>query len=362
MGVPNKTKENKSNHVDETSTFIEKDSNKKRRTKSNAGDVIDDIPKNIAIITNKHHRNDLDFNSGDKGSLYLLSTADGIRFEKGKLYFKDMPALSAQLKHLYTREGIDTIDLPLLRGFYTIILNEFYKSYTNDGHFTDIIRLYLPDICEFLGKPKNISKIEIDAIIKKISSFQTVMGSVSTPSHPNYGESLLPVLVFLGYEARTNTIAFTAPYLNWLIQSVYNVSIRKDKTGTPITKKDGTYQLLTNHSYVVKSSIVKERNKKAVEIVMIIASLIETTTKGIPSITALEIIESNALLQESLTNTKTVTNKNVLLKRSFKRAWELLETHTDLKNKYPNIVLPDSNDPSNYPTMNTLDKKFSFPH
>ena len=52
----------------------------------------------------------------------------------------------------------------------------------------------------------------------------------------------------------------------------------------------------------------------------------------------------------------------MLLKRIFKRTWELLREQTHLTEVYKNIQLPDPNDPKNIPTAKTLNMVFSFPH
>ena len=51
------------------------------------------------------------------------------------------------------------------------------------------------------------------------------------------------------------------------------------------------------------------------------------------------------------------------LARAFKKAWELLETQTNLRKKYPDIILPDPNNLQNIPTTSNIDKLvFEFPH
>ena len=166
----------------------------------------------------------------------------------------------------------------------------------------------------------------------------------------------------MSYDAESNTIRFASPYMTRLIKRIYNVSIRKNKKGNPQLKKDGTPLLEVSHSYLVKSSIAKERNKRAVEIVIAVVITIEQAGKNTPHLKASTIINRIPQLQKAFNATKTTSNKNLLLSRTFKKAWELLDSHTKLRDKYPNITLPDPNNPKNIPTTSTIDMVFIFPH
>ena len=183
----------------------------------------------------------------------------------------------------------------------------------------------------------------------------------------------MPVFVFLGYDSEKNTVKFSSPYMNMLIQRLYDVSIKKDKKGQPKLKNNGQPMLSPSHSYLIHSDIAKERNKKAVEIVTIVVVTIERAggphrdeeghlIPARPNLKARTIIERNPLLMESIETATTTANKNNLLKRAFSKAWELLRTKTDLLEKYKDIKLPDPNKKEDIPTMSTLDKIFVFTH
>lgn len=117
-----------------------------------------------------------------------------------------------------------------------------------------------------------------------------------------------------------------------------------------------------SHSYLVKSSIVKERNKRAVEIVMVVVTTIEQSGKNTPHLKASTIINRIPQLKKTYNDTP-AKHKNRVLTRAFKKAWELLETQTNLRKKYPDIILPDPNNPQNIPTTSNLNKLvFEFPH
>ena len=183
----------------------------------------------------------------------------------------------------------------LLRMFYSIILSDFEQNTKKLGVVNEIVTVYVPDLAAILGKKRNLSKNDITSIIEKTSSFQTIYGVIKDPDRPNGIGTAVPLLVWMGYDAETNTIRFASPYMTRLIKRIYNVSIRKDRKGSPQLKKDGTPLLDVSHSYLVKSSIVKERNKRAVEIVMVIVTTIEQSGKNTPHLKANTILNYHAL-------------------------------------------------------------------
>ena len=115
------------------------------------------------------------------------------------------------------------------------------------------------------------------------------------------------------------------------------------------------------NSYLIKPSIIAERNKVAIENVRIIIQVIEQTgSMGTPHIKASTIVERNEAFKQKLSRDK---NPYRLLDRVFKKTWELLRTHTTLLETYDSIALPDPNDISKIPTPSNLHKLvFEFRH
>lgn len=337
---------------------------KSYRTKSKADNTTDNLPSNLAIITNDKYKNSLTLQQNGGAYLQPLATTEGLQYDGENLFFQGFPASEATLREINKDKDvpIEAIDLPLLRMFYSIILSDFEQNTKKLGVVNEIVTVYVPDLAAILGKKRNLSKNNITSIIEKTSSFQTIYGVIKDPDRPNGIGTAVPLLVWMGYDAESNTIRFASPYMTRLIKRIYNVSIRKDRKGSPHLKKDGTPLLEVSHSYLIKSSIVKERNKRAVEIVMVVVTTIEQSGKNTPHLKANTIIERIPQLQRAFNKTKTTSNKNLLLSRTFKKAWELLESQTKLRDKYPNITLPDSNNPKNIPTTSTLNMVFTFPH
>ena len=340
------------------------DAKKSYRTKSKADNATENLPSNLAIITNDNYKDSLTLQQNGGAYLQPLATTDGLRYDGQNLFFQGFPASEATLREINKDKEvpIEAIDLPLLRVFYSIILSDFEQNTKKLGVVNEIVTVYVPDLAAILGKKKNLSKNDISSIIEKTSSYQTIYGVIKDPDRPNGIGTAVPLLVWMGYDAETNTIRFASPYMTRLIKRIYNVSIRKNKKGTPLLKKDGTPLLEVSHSYLVKSSIAKERNKRAVEIVIVVVITIEQAGKNTPHLKASTIIERIPQLQRAFNKTKTTSNKNLLLSRTFKKAWELLESQTKLRDKYPNITLPDPNNPKSIPTTSTLNMVFTFPH
>lgn len=344
---------NKENNVSEKKEY---------RTKKRAGKIAE-VPSKMPLITNPTWQNAITYNEDDKAYLQPLTSANGLVFENGMLYFEGLPATSARLAHLYTKDNIEDFNLPMLRVFYAIILNKFQKTWKEDRSVDEVLTFYYPDLARQLGKSSNISQEHINSIISTILSFQNIMGIIDKGKR---GNDILPVLVFLGNDTETNTIKFASPYMVRVIQDVYKASIRKSKIGLPILNKDGSPKLLPSHTYIPNLKLGKERNQKAVEIVCIIMTTIEQAGNHVPHISARTIVERNLLLKQSIDNTERMSNKNTYLERAFSRAWQLLRTHTDVLKKYKNIQIPDPKDKdfkAKYiPTMGTLDMVFKFPH
>lgn len=330
----------------------EPETKKKYRTKAKAGDVVE-VPEKYAIITQQQYQNAMGLFQEGNAYLQPLANVEELEYKDGKLYFEGLPASEAQLREYYTKDVPDMIDLPLLKEFYTIVLNTFLTNLKENKPQTPTLSIYLPRLFARLGK-KTVSRNETLSIINKMISYHTIMGVIDG--------DILPVLLYVGENQEKNTISFMSPYMNRVIEKIYKVSIRTDKNGKPKLKKNGEPQTLPVYSYLIKPSICTERNQKAVEIVHIVTTLIEQAGDNEPHISAKTIVERNMQLRYSMDGARP-SDKNKMLKRAFTKAWELLRTQTDLEKVYPGIELPDPKDPKNIPTMSQLEKTvFTFKH
>ncbi|MCQ2417713.1 MAG: hypothetical protein MJ071_07875 [Oscillospiraceae bacterium] len=330
------------------------------RTKAQAEDTFKNMPNTIAVPTIPNYQYLMSLNPTGNAYLQPLSSTDGLKFSDGKMYFigNDIqPVSEVELQDLITSDSVNQVDLGLLRIFYSIILTRFEGS--NHTEVEDITTLYVPDLAECMGLQRNINKNGIQRIIDIVKSFHNIVGVMHGTRNGKPSQSLFPVLNFEGYDDKHNTISFSSPYMNMVIKTVYKLSIRKKPNGEVKTNKKGEPTRIASHSYLIKSSIASERNKAAVENVVLIVQLIEQCGNRTPHIAAKTLIKRNPLLEQRL-NQK---NKTTVLKRTFEATWRILREQTTLESRYSNIQLPDPKDPSVIPSVKNLESMvFQFPH
>lgn len=327
----------------------------------------------MPVITAKDYEYGMSFSDADRPA-YLEALAKKTEYKDGVLYVEGLPFSKARLKELSTRKDIDKIDLPLLRVLYEIIWTDFRYKVQQDGinaYMEDsVVHIYVPELARRLGIKSHLNKTHINSLIDKVSSFQNIVGLLKDQGGDENGESIWPVLLFEGYDHQTNMIHFTSPYMRNLINIIFKASLVRNDSGAIVLRSDGTPQLKAAYSTLVLSSIAKEKNKIAIEIVCEVIRVIERTGgdgRRIPHISAKTIVTRIPQFVERINNaglTKNPkSNQNLTLKRAFQKAWELLRTHTLLEKTYRNIHLPDPNNPADIPTVDTLDTLvYDFKH
>ena len=342
------------------------------RTKANAeredGEkIVDADIERMSVPTLNEFENAISLYNGGKAYLYPVVSTQGLRFENGEMFFEGDALRSittAELRDMRTDKGIEKIDIPLLTIYYSIILKEFYASLKSCEPLNPVITIYAPELMRGIGLLKDgsgIHETDVKNIMRKTGTFQNIIGVLNVIVNGRKRESYFPVLVFMGYDAAKNTISFSSPYLNHIVKTIYNASLVRDKNGNIKKYKSGKQITSPSHSYLIKSSIAKERNKAAVENVRIIIQVIEQAgSKGTPHIKANTLVERNEVLKIRLRNS---SNQLQLLERVFKKTWELLRDQTTLCETYDGIEIPNPKDVSKIPTLSNLDKLvFKFPH
>lgn len=321
------------------------------RTEKKAGNVAV-IPEQIATIIDPRYSNSTRLYQKGKAYLQPLKTVGGLTYQNNTLCIEGIPASEVKLKDYFSDSVPENLDLAFLQLCFSIILNNFEETMEENNTVDQVISIYYPSIAKAIGKSQKISRTDVEYFINKILSFQTIMGIID--------KEIQPVLIYAGEDRSRNIIYLSSPYLIKIIRTLFGVSIRRNKQGEPKLKNDGTFEVKQVYSYLINSSIAKERNKKAVENVIMLVTLIEQSGDRTARITAREIIDRNPQLKQAL-NGKSTAQVNVVLSRTFKKTWELLAEQTRLKEQYKNIKLPSS-DIKNIPTKTTLDMEFSFPH
>ena len=129
----------------------------KYRTKAKAG-YLDEIPTSLAFPTMAKYQYSIGLHNEGDAYIQPLTSTDGLSFDDGKMFFANnriKQISEVELQNMKTKEGIDTINLPLLRTFYSIIFNAFQK--TNYQQLKPVITLYVPELAKYLGiRPKGL--------------------------------------------------------------------------------------------------------------------------------------------------------------------------------------------------------------
>ncbi len=329
---------------------------RENRTLRKAG-AVSKIPSQLTTIVDPNYRNTTSlYQSGNAYLQPIVNVAGGLTYKDNTIFFQGVPASMAILKDYFTDSVPEDLDLTFLQFCFSIILQNFNTTMLEDYTVNQVISIYYPKFAEAAGKSKNISRSDVESFISKIMSFQSIIGVID-------GE-LQPVLIYAGEDKSRNLVYLSSPYLVKVAQTLYNVRIRKDKNGVPQLKGDGTPLLSTKlvYSDLINGSIMKSKSNYAKENVRIIVSLIENKPHQNVSVSAAEIIEMNPQLKMALEG-KPAAQKNVTLKRVFKKTMELLQSETKLSEVYKDIQLPDPTISNNIPSSSTLESTvYTFRH
>lgn len=242
------------------------------------------------------------------------------------------------------------------------------------------ITFYVPDYFDPMVEKKNIGSDSIKAIVNKISGYVDLIGVVREEELGSIVYKEYPVIKDFVYDEKDHTITLSSPYIMAIIRKVESARIRRDRKGVPIRYKDGKLALSAAYSYRLYPSILRERNHKAVELVGIIATLIDRA--GSPNknegsepaddskvkaanIRFRELINRSEMLKRKYESIQETSKKDDELRSVFNKTWELLLKCTDVKSCYKNIKLPDPKD-KDYkkyiPSSTRLDEVIRFPH
>lgn len=327
---------------------------------------VKETPRSLSIITLPGYHNGLSFYADPTGKAHLQAIKDiddkqYLKFENGQIFIEGAPATAAQLQDINTKQNIENIDLPSLQSLYSIIL--YNAALAGDyEHLQPFIKLHVANLAAFMGidvSKRGLNRNDIERLIEKTQSFHNVVGVITENRNGKPSQSYFPVLNFEGYDDSDATISISSPYMNRLIKKIYTENIRRKKDGSPQISKAGKISRLPSHSYLVHPSIIKQRNRAAILNVITIVALIEQAGKNTPHITARKLITQNIALNQRLQES---ARPNQLLDRVFRATWRILRDDTDLEKTYKDIRLPDPDDVTAIPTMDTLDMRFDFPH
>ena len=348
------------------------------RTKAKAG-KIDKMPDYLPVITHKDYLSALTINKDSTTHLLLLPDNSKLEYEDKILYLNGQIATCDELTKLSTEDGIKKFNSPLLAELFGVILYKFFADTSKKDCKDEVFTVYYPDLASQFRKSKakkkkteeDVSddtkqkdvgvtnsdwKSESAAVLNdNMALFQRMAGIINAGTPDQF---ILPLLTDYGYDPISNTFHFRSPYMTKLILEIYKASIEKDEKSKP-TIKNRKPDTRATYSLLVDREIAKERNKKAVEIVLIMVALIERAGGFGAHIKASKIVDRTCLLKHSLIG-QTTSNKNLMLKRAFSKALQLLISKTSLKKAYRKFQFPD---PAYIPVSSMLDEMtFEFLH
>lgn len=279
-------------------------------------------------------------------------------FENGTVMFDQETAgiVKQYSKGKYT--DVQDLDFPLLTQIYTAAV----KSNIRHDAFT--ITVSLPQFFREMGI--ETSKGNAPDIMAKLHSFENCVGIMPGT------QTVSKLFSIIQLDMKNQTMTFAVPYIMKLseVLAEKNHVERKTRQGALID-----YQQ-PYHNTLVHSSIAKERNKTAVELVYLITTGLlqrgyvpdvktyrrkDAKTKYPErvtySISFRSLINDAPLLRGRIQSYKDVKDKNRALRRAFEKAYELIDKKTDAAEWFidlqGNRIIP---------TMTTLDDDLTFTH
>ena len=267
-----------------------------------------------------------------------------------------------------TPAKISRTDTILLRALYTTILKEVETEIEgrppdeilalvgSKPFLNDSVTIYLPDLVGKLGGDP-ASRDAAKAVVSKIKGFANLYGSIEAPMNGKIYHVYRPTVHISEEDERYNTIEITGPHLRKLIAMILQASMKTDGKGHVKVRNSGVPLTLASHSYMIKASIAKERNKRAAEIVCAVVPRIEQAGKYGLSISAARILDLCPGLRCAFDSAGTSSEKTKILRKAFLPAWKMLDTQTRLKEFYKDIEFPSA-----YPTAAKLNMIFEFRH
>ena len=279
-------------------------------------------------------------------------------FENGTVMFDQETAgiVKQYSKGKYT--DVQDLDFPLLTQIYTAAV----KSNIRHDAFT--ITVSLPQFFREMGI--ETSKGNAPDVMAKLHSFENCVGIMPGT------QTVSKLFSIIQLDMKNQTMTFAVPYIMKLseVLAEKNHVEKKTRQGALID-----YQQ-PYHNTLVHSSIAKERNKTAVELVYLITTGllqrgyipdIQTYRKKNAktkypervtySISFRSLINDAPLLRGRIQSYKETSNKNNALRRAFEKAYQLIDKKTDAAEWF--IDLQGNRI---VPTMATLDDELTFTH
>lgn len=313
----------------------------------NAG-AIPVTTETLAIPVQQRYRDALSIVPGKQAHLRVLREDAAGCMDDGPSCWEDRPDTLAR------------VDMPTLYLAYSLVFDSLRDVESDpdeiDGALRDPgflgrgLKYYLPELLRATGaKAVNADSIS-GTLVKRFLSCRNVMGVIPSATGPGY----FPALTLLDYDVERNTIEFASPYFHRIALLSRRDGILRGKAGEP--REDcGGFLTKPSSSRLIRTSILNERNRRAIEAVHAVVTAVERTGNT-PLITPRYLISRCPGLEGTLA-AASPSARNQMINRLFDKAWELLRTETLLTEAYRNIQIPDA-----APTAARLDERFRFLH
>lgn len=253
---------------------------------------------------------------------------------------------------------VQELDFPLLTQIYTAAVK------ANIRHDAYTITVSLPKFFREMGV--EMQKGNAPDVMNKLHSFENCVGIMPGT------QTISKLFSIIDLDMRQQTMTFAVPY----IMRLYDVLGEKNH----IEKKTRQGELIDYqhpyHNTLVHSSIAKERNKPAVELVYLITTGLlqrgyipdiktyrkkDAKTKYPDRVTYSvrfrTLINDAPLLRGRIQSYNNVNDKNKALRRAFDKAYQLLKKKTDAGEWFINLQYSTV-----VPTMANLDDDLIFTH
>lgn len=312
------------------------------------------------VISDKKYQGALT-TQANKNAYIALMNPDFFKrldFENGTVMFDQETAgtIKKYSKGKYT--DVQDLDFPLLIQLYTATVR------SNVRHDAFTMTVSLPQFFREMGI--EMSKGNAPDVMAKLHSFENCVGIMPGT------QTVSKLFSIIQLDMKNQTMTFAVPYIMKLseVLAEKNHVEKKTRQGALID-----YQQ-PYHNTLVHSSIAKERNKTAVELVYLITTGllqrgyipdIQTyRKKGAKtqypervtySISFRSLINDAPLLRGRIQSYKDVSNKNNALRRAFEKAYQLIDKKTDAAEWFV-----DLHGNRIIPTMATLDDELTFTH
>lgn len=322
--------------------------------------------KTLALPILPRYRSALGLARSNHAHLQMIrkDVADHVDYEGGEPSLNGQPVDNGFLANSRDdRPGaVAGIDMPTIYLAYSLVYDSLRDDPTRPEKIDEAIRdpafcgrslrYYVPELLRAAGITSNANDSSLWALLGRIGACRNAVGVIPTVAGAEY----LPALFLRGYDAEKNMIELASPFFHKIVLLSRRDSILRDEDGEPRLRYDGEPLMAPSHSELVKFTILKERNRRAVEAVCVIVAAIEAADGDIPRITARYVVDRCPNLGNALKAANPV-NRNGILERTFRKAWELLLTQTRLTEAYKDIRIPHE-----VPTFSRLDEVIEFPH